>query len=159
MSNSMDELSKAEFETAARMLREMTEEEFERAFADLVGQMDEYDEETDAFLLQFAVDEELGIEKWRMQHFDMSREGNLWDKQKFVRDFEKDAGGNALGANTFNVRFVQGGAPSRENLQAALYTAFRQAAQSGSPSYLLMNPEVQMEVEATGDSFSISYRP
>lgn len=153
----MEEHTRKEFEAAREELRTMSAEEFADEFEDLLERLDVFDEDTDSMLVQFALEVDEGIEKWRIQHLDNSVDGSLWDQQKYVRDFETDAGTNALGINTFTLTFEKDGAPSRDDAQKALYAAFREASQVGDPSTLLASPDVFMRVDSTDDGFSISY--
>ena len=155
--SNMEEYARKEFEAAREELRTMSAEEFEDEFADLLERLEIFDEATDSMLVQFALEADVGIEKWRLQHLDNSVEGSLWDQQKYVRDFETDAGMNSFGINTFTVTFVKNGAPSRADARKALYAAFRQASEVKSPSVLTTSPDLLMRVDATDDGFSISY--
>jgi hypothetical protein len=153
----MNEVSEEEFETAAELVKNMNEEEFRSFFSELFDQLDGYDRGTDALLLQFALNREEGIEKWRMQHLDLTREGDLWDKQKSVRDFEEDVGLNALGANTVTITTIQEETPAQSEFRAGLYAAFRQAAKTSEPNLIITNPSVQIRLASTEDGFSVSF--
>ncbi|GAA0276507.1 hypothetical protein [Halobacterium noricense] len=151
----MAEHSRKRLEAAREELQHMSTEEFEEMFEELLERLEVFDESTDLMIVQFAVGIDEGIEKWRLQHLDNSIEGSLWDKQKYVLDFD-EVGANGLGIDTFTVNFVQEGAPAPEDARKALYAAFREASEVDSPDDLFIS-DVQMRVDVTEDGFSISY--
>ncbi|WP_459191811.1 hypothetical protein [Halosimplex sp. J119] len=147
----MDEvgqLAKAEFESAAKQIRGLSEENFTNLFEDFFVQLLDYNPDTDAFIFQFELDKETGIDRWRMQHLDLTAEGDIFEKQKYRTQFEErdNEFNNALGISTVNFDIVQVDI-SPDDFQPLLLKTFEKGVEHPTPGILVTHPEGGFRVE------------
>jgi hypothetical protein len=159
------EHSRAEFRAAYNHVSNMNEKTLTEFFDRFFLQLVDYDASTDAIILQFELDAEKGIDRWRLQHLDLTRDGNIFDKQKAVTQFEGRSeeetgvfGDNKMGINTVSI-VILNQEIQPDDLRPILEKSFERGTNHPDPSMLIVNPGSKFIVEKESNEIVVHSIP